>query len=153
MDITAGLPDGFCNGPSNAWPTVQHRCIPWCATDSSISVSNVYSPTPACSSSEMLITATQIASWAAGAIIAYNAGLSSVGGIFNCWIGLFAPGALRIKIVNSLVSTRQKEKFLRVDGAHLQHNFIILLYLSLFLAYKTALACAGIILIYGVIPW
>ena len=101
----------------------------------------------------MLITATQIASWAAGAIIAYNAGVSSVGSIFNCWIGLFAPGALPIKIVNSLVSIKQNEEFLRVDWARFQHNFTMLLYLALFLAYINAIMCAGTMLIYGVIPW
>ena len=32
----------------------------------------------------------------AGAIIAHNAGFSTVAGIFICWIALFAPGIVLI---------------------------------------------------------
>lgn len=31
-----------------------------------------------------------------GAVIAYNAGVSVVAGIFICWVALFAPGILLI---------------------------------------------------------
>lgn len=73
---------------------------------------------------------------AAGAIIAYNANASVVGGIFNCWVALFAPG---------------DTSFLPLK---LQHPAVPLSDPKMVMFSCTENLCAaGVILIFGFMPW